>query len=101
MVIAPYYVYQTFTLMKTAIGYAFLAFAAFMAGVFLIVIYYSVRGKIHIIDPAYHSPLYLTGTIILGAANLIALFPLTYYGFKWIKKELHYTSPPTGSDRVQ
>jgi hypothetical protein len=87
--------------MKTAIGYAFLAFAAFMATVFMIVIYYSIRGKIHIIDPAYHGPLYLTGTIILGLANLIAIFPLTYYGFKWIKKELPYASPPTGSDRVQ
>ena len=87
--------------MKTALGYAFLAFAAFMAGVFLIVIYYSVRGKIHIIDPEYHSALYLTGTIVLGIANLIALFPLAYFGFKWIKKELHYVSPPTGSDRVQ
>ena len=73
--------------MKTALGYAFLAFSAFMAFIFIIVIYYSVRGKIHIIDPAYHGPLYLIGAGILGLANLIAVFPLAYYGFKWIKKE--------------
>lgn len=87
--------------MKTALGYLFLAFAGFLTAMIGIVIYYSVRGRLGVIDPEPHSSLYMLGVWIGGIICVVSVFPLTFYGFKWIKKESNFITPPTGKNAVQ
>jgi len=83
--------------MKTALGYLFLAFAAMIVGLMLFSILYAATGKLVplllIQDYTVENWVHLIGFWVL---QIVLVIPLAYYGFKWIKREQDYPSPPTG-----
>ncbi|MDB5257618.1 MAG: hypothetical protein JWM14_2313 [Chitinophagaceae bacterium] len=93
--------YSTLETMKTAIGYFFLALGATFAGVALTVVFFALTGKLQALDhQATYDPLHRTALIAYSIFHVGVIFPLFYFGVKWIKKEVNYTSPPTGKGAV-
>lgn len=86
--------------MKTALDYLFLAFAAMIVGLIIFSIIYALTGKLTplLIVQDYTAENW-THLIGFWAIQLVVVFPLAYYGFKWIKREANYPSPPTGNAR--
>ncbi len=82
--------------MKTAIGYFFLALGATFAGVVLAVLYFAVRGKLHLLDGQLEVPMHRVAMSIYGVIHVLSIFPLFYFGIKWIKREVNEPTPPTG-----
>ena len=79
--------------MKTAIGYFFLALGATFAGVALTVLYFALAGKLSLLDNQTQSLFYRTALIIYSIFHVLVMFPLFYYGVKWIKKDSKYDAP--------
>jgi hypothetical protein len=82
--------------MKTALGYFFLSLGATFAGVVLAVLYFVVRGKIQLLDGQMDVPFQRVAMMVYGIFHILAIFPLFYYGIKWIKREVNEPVPPTG-----
>jgi hypothetical protein len=82
-------------IMKTVIGYFFLALGATFAGVVLTVIYFVLTGKLYLLDNQTQDPFYRTTLIIYSIFHVLVMFPLFYYGIKWIKKDERYEVPPS------
>jgi len=83
--------------MKTALGYFFLALGATFAGVALMVIFFALTGRLEALDhQATYDPLHRAALIAYSIFHVVAIFPLFYYGIKWIKREVHEPIPPTG-----
>jgi hypothetical protein len=73
--------------MKTAIGYLFLSLAASLIGVVLVVLCYAVTGHLHALDMQANDQFHLLALCIYSVIHVGAIIPLTYFGFKWIRKE--------------
>ena len=80
--------------MKTALGYFFLALGATFAGVVLTVLYFVVRGKLHLLDGQLQVPMHRVAMGIYGVIHVLSIFPLFYFGMKWIKREVNEPSSP-------
>lgn len=87
--------------MKTPLGYFFLALGATFAGVALVVIFFALTGRLDSLDhQATYDPMHRTGLIVYSIVHVLAIFPLFYFGMKWIKREVHEPIPPTGKRAV-
>jgi len=82
--------------MKTALGYFFLALGATFGGVVLGVLYFVVRGKLYLLDGQMDVPYQRVAMTVYGIFHVLAIFPLFYFGIKWIKREANEEIPPTG-----
>lgn len=76
--------------MKTVVGYFFLALGATFAGVVLTVLYFVFTGKISLLESQTQEPFYRTLLIVYSIFHVLVMFPLFYYGIKWIKKDAKY-----------
>jgi hypothetical protein len=73
--------------MKTALGYFFLSLGATFAGVVLAVLYFIVRGKLYLLDGQMGIPMQRIAMTVYAVFHVLAIFPLFYFGVKWIKRE--------------